>query len=219
MLPLNPLWPVSITFGLWAFLTLVSPEVVAAYHAQPAQSAPRPRPLRRFFSTTGGWAILLSALGLLVILQPVFGWAELVALDQGGDAYVLAESHAYETSAGIALALVFFSVLLLVVATGFGEQSRPWHPALLFVAGFCVFLLASCLVLSTSTTWINISGRTIHTDCMAGTFDVTSDELRSFQKVRAGIPLYACQGIGLGLLLVGAVEFRRGAARRRKQTS
>jgi hypothetical protein len=220
MLPLSLLWPLGIIFGLWALLTLVSPEVNSAFRPQALQPGANPGPLRRFFSTTAGWAIFLSALGLLVILQPVLGWAQLVAIDQDGQTSVLAENHGYETSAGIALALVFFSVFLLVVATGFGEQSRPWHPALLFAAGICVFLLASFLVLTAGITLVGGSGgSTIHTTYMGGTFDVTYGALPSSFKVRAGTPLYACQGIGLGLLLVGAVEFRRGGATRQKQTS
>jgi Protein kinase domain len=129
MVPVTPAVVIGLPVGIWALVLLGRPEVRAAFGV--AGPAPRPaRPGRpswlwRLFTSTTGWAILCSALGLVLCLIP---WSQ--RNDAGG----------LSTEPGIVVTVTFLALLAFLVATSFIEPVPVWRPPALIVSGLIVLL-------------------------------------------------------------------------------
>jgi hypothetical protein len=164
------------------------------------------RDLGRFLGAATGWAILFSLFGLIAILQPVFPWGVLDVVSYplpGVTARAAVEVYGYHSWFGIAAALVFLSLLLLLIVVGFIEPVPIWQPPTLMLAGIGLLLLMSFYVLRADPTQSaspNFSG-----SVGGGAERVTFSRMP-----------YVVAALGLGLLLLGAVQLRGVLLRRGK---
>jgi predicted Ser/Thr protein kinase len=152
MLPLSPIWPISVWQGYLALTALARPDVQAAFGAQriPTASrgpAKRPGRLRRFSGSITGWAIVLSFLGLIACLQPIWPWAQLVVVDNSGTAHPVADVRGYDGWLGLAAAVAFFCLLIFLIATSSLDPVPWWQAASVIVAGLVASVTtANCLL-------------------------------------------------------------------------
>jgi predicted Ser/Thr protein kinase len=164
------------------------------------------RDLGRFLGAATGWAILFSLFGLIAILQPVFPWGVLDVVSYplpGVTTRAAVEVYGYHSWFGIAAALVFLSLLLLLIVVGFIEPVSIWQPPTLMLAGIGVLLLMSFYVL-----------RADPTQSAAPNFSGSVGGMA--ERVTFRPMPYVVAALGLGLLLLGAVQLRGVLLRRRK---
>jgi hypothetical protein len=81
-----------------------------------------------------------------IALSLLLPWGNLQVLDMGGDWETLTTLYGYESAAGIASAIVFLIVLLLLTATGGTRPIPLWQPL--------IFLLVGLVLASIATGWL-----------------------------------------------------------------
>jgi predicted Ser/Thr protein kinase len=215
-------WILSVGMGLWAFLVLTSPRVRAAFDAQKrkraaVRRAAGPSRVRRFLGRATGWAILFSVVGVVAMVQPLAPLAEVHRdgeLSAGwyfkfvdGDGYCTKDVYGYHSVFGIALALAFLGLWVLLIVTGFMEPTPVWQPLAIMLAGIGILFLTSLFVimihLSTGQrvpfAWISEAG--------SGRVEQVASKPKAY-LVTIRPMAYVIAALGLGLLLLGARQLR-----------
>jgi tRNA A-37 threonylcarbamoyl transferase component Bud32 len=205
-------WILSVGLGLWAFLVLTNPTIRAAFDAQERQRAANrkraalrraeraalrraaaPSRVRRFLGRATGWAILFSVVGLIAMVQPLAPLAGLHNVDR----YTV-DVYGYHSLFGIALALAFLSLWVLLIVTGFMEPIPVWQPLAIMLAGIGILFLTSLFVVMlhfgvgqrAPFAWVPAAGN------------------GRVQQVTIAPMAYVVAALGLGLLLLGAAQLR-----------
>jgi predicted Ser/Thr protein kinase len=240
MLPCSPGFLIGLPMGLWALITLLGPEVRAAFRggyfeAKPIAIPVRKSPFKQLFATTTGWAIILSFVGCLRTLLP---WADLQVPMSNSVFTVMASVNGYETTFGIMTALVFLVLLLVLLATGFIEPVPRWRPGVLFVAGISCILLPilsagrlSVAEPMSSTGHTTLEGKGFSlgisidnrgTLYRAGGMEVrtaaTWDQVVSQSRVVIREGAYTSFALGFVFLILGALQLRGMLMRTHQQT-
>jgi tRNA A-37 threonylcarbamoyl transferase component Bud32 len=207
-------WILCVTVAVWALRVLTRPEVRAAFEAERKRRAQKKRqaaarrratwPYRagRFLGSATGWAILFSVAGLVAMVQPFAPLAELRVGIYGFQVDV----YGYHSLFGIALALAFLGLWVLLIVTGFIEPIPVWQPLAIMLTGIGILALTSLFVMM-----IHLSmGQRVP-------FAWISGDGSPAIGVTIRPMVYVVAALGLGLLLLGAVQLRGVFMQRRER--
>jgi predicted Ser/Thr protein kinase len=177
LLPLSPVWILSVWCSLYGLSVLTKREVKDAFAAQKVKDAAYlrefgPGPIRRWLGDSTTWIIVCCLVGIILCVQPLFPWSELVVLDsvapfavnqrffdnemgkppdprdvKDRGAHVLATTNGYESGFAIFPAVILLAVLLVLIATGFMRPVPMWQPIMAILAGAAVTIPAAAAVL------------------------------------------------------------------------
>jgi hypothetical protein len=173
LLPLSPVWIFSVWWGLYGLSVLTKREVKDTFAAQKVKDAAYlrefgPGPMRRLLGDSTTWIIVCCLVGVILCVQPIFPWSELLVLDSVApfgpnerffdgmsdklpklekQAHVLATTNGYQSAFAIFPAVILLTVLLVLIATGFMRPVPMWQPIMAILAGAAVTIPAAAAVL------------------------------------------------------------------------
>jgi predicted Ser/Thr protein kinase len=228
-----------VPVGIWLWLVLRQPDrkTVLRRHILQAEAIVRGagrRYLYPVFGTTTGWAMICCFLGIATTVQPVFPLAKLQVLNVNGYGVPIAQVFSYESPFAIGVAVVFLTLLLLLVATSFIEPIPLWRTILILLAGVGVVLMMGKAILSSGQIgYASFDGRsgnytfvtlgsnvTVNYTLPKGQFQVSGKTTQVDLPGGRGLPQehtrvaihfagFTIIALGFGLLLVGTIQLRR----------